>query len=185
MKLRLLGGFLISALFFLNQISPAIASTDYSYGQRIDSRYCTIQFDAGVEVSKVNRKVSTRWIDSRIKVPKDTGPESELAAKCDILFRRAQEVLDMYPPGMHVTIRVTRDSSFVGRVHEAHYGRGTEAIAIYLFQENTIYASAKDISESVLIHEMAHSIIDHFFQARPPRKIEEMLAMYVDAHMRD
>lgn len=106
-------------------------------------------------------------------------------AKCDTLFQRAQEILDMYPPGIHTTIRISRDREEIKDTHASRYGFTTEAIAFYVFENNTIYTTAKDISESVLAHEMAHCIVDHYFRMRPPRKIEEMLAMHVDAHLRD
>ena len=91
----------------------------------------------------------------------------------------------MYPPGIHVTIRVAKDNSQISAEHAARYGFGTDAIAFYIFENNTIYATAREISESVLAHEMGHCILDHYFGIRPPRKIEEMLAMYVDEHLQD
>jgi hypothetical protein len=158
---------------------------DTSGWQRIDGRYCTLWLHPELATKSINRKISTRWVRLRMKIDEGTSPESELGAKCDILFRRAQEVLDMYPPGIHVSVKVAQDKGDISRVHRHNYGHDTEAVAFYLFQNNTIYASARDLSESVLIHEMAHCIVDHYFQVRPPRKIEEMLAMYADQHLRD
>ena len=91
----------------------------------------------------------------------------------------------MYPAGVHTTLRIAKERQQIEGVHARRYGQGTEADSFYIFEENTIYATVKDISESVLVHEMAHCIIDHYFRVRPPRKIEELLAMHVDAHLRD
>ena len=151
--------------------------------QRIDSRYCTMWLEPSLEAKMVNRKVKTWMIRPKVRAPKAETPEGQLAAKCDTLFRRAQELLDMYPPGIHVTVKIARRREEIRSTHAAHYGFGTEAIAFYVFAHNTIYATGKDLSASVLAHEMAHCIIDHYFGIRPPRKIEEMLAMYVDAHL--
>ena len=152
--------------------------------QRVDSRYCTIWLDPSVDAKKVNQKVKTWMIRPQVfRVHTADTPEGQLAAKCDTIFRRAQELLDMYPAGVHVTLKVTPKQHAIQSVHAAHYGVGTEAIAFYVFENNTIYATAKDLSTSVLAHEMAHCIIDHYFGIRPPRKVEEMLAMYVDAHL--
>lgn len=152
--------------------------------RRVQSRYCTLWIDPETDIKKVSNKISIRGI-SRLKLPKGSSPETELAAKCDILFERAEEILDMYPPGIHVTLKVVASRDTISQVHKAQYDVGTDAPAIYLFESNTIYAWAKEISESVLIHEMAHCILDHYFQVRPPRKIEELLAMHVDAQMRE
>ena len=159
--------------------------SDTTGWQRVDSRYCTFWIEPGIEVEKINDRINVRGIRTRFKVPKDSTNESQLAAKCDILFRRAEEILDMYPAGIHISIKVFKDHKKIARIHEKEYGRSVEAIAFYLFQTNTVYAVAKKISEDVLIHEMGHSIIDHYFGVRPPRKIEELLAMHVDAVMRE
>lgn len=153
--------------------------------QRIDSRYCTIWLHPSVEAKKVNRKVNTWRVRPQIRAGKNEKEESQLGAKCDALFRRAEEILDMYPPGIHTTLKVARNREELNGVHTGLFGYGTEAVAFYAFEENTIYTTEKDISESVLAHEMAHCVIDHYFRIRPPRKIEELLAMHVDAHLRE
>ena len=152
--------------------------------QRIDSRYCTVWLQTSVDVRKVNQKINTWHLKPEVKTKGFETEEDELAAKCDTIFRRAEEILDMYPPGVHVTLRIAKKRDELKDIHAGLFGYGTEAVAFYVFEENTIYASEKDISESVLVHEMAHCIIDHYFQVRPPRKIEELLAMHVDAHLR-
>jgi len=154
--------------------------------QRVDSRYCTIWVDPSLEAKKLNQKVKTWMIRPQaVRVQKADTPEGQLAAKCDTIFRKAQELLDMYPPGVHVAVKIANSHTQIRDVHAAQYGYGTEAVAFYVFENNTIYATAKEFSTSVLAHEMAHCIIDHYFGVRPPRKIEEMLAMYVDAHLEE
>jgi len=162
---------------------PAGELEDTSGWPRIDSRYCTIWLEPSLEVKTINQRLKTWMIRPTGLRPTADTPEAQLAAKCDTIFRRAQELLDMYPPGVHVTVKITSTQDAIQSVHAARYGIGTEAIAFYVFENNTIYTTGKDLSTSVLAHEMAHCIIDHYFGVRPPRKIEEMLAMYVDAHL--
>ena len=153
--------------------------------RRIDSRYCTIWAHPAVDLGKVNRKISTWRVRPRVKAAKDGTEEGELAAKCDTIFRRAEEILDMYPPGIHTTLKIAKERHQISSTHAARYGHGTDAVAFYVFEENTIYVAVKDISEDVLVHEIAHCIIDHYFGIRPPRKIEELLAMHVDTSLRE
>jgi STE24 endopeptidase len=40
-----------------------------------------------------------------------------------------------------------------------------------------------DEVEVVIAHEMGHAAIDHYFAIKPPEKIAEMLAQYVDMHL--
>lgn len=185
--MRHLGVLLLAGLILAGgrmKLAYAYDLDDSLSGQRVDSRYCTVYLEPGIDAKKVNRKISVRGIGWQ-KLPKGLSPEGELAAKCDILFQRAEELLDMYPPGVHVALKITESRDTISGIHQTHYGEGTEAIAIYLFPGNTIYAWAKEVSEAVLIHEMAHCILDHYFQVRPPRKIEELLAIHVDTQMRE
>ena len=152
--------------------------------QRIDSRYCTILVDEGMDVRHVSGRVKTWMIRPQTRRAKgEETPAGELAAKCDTIFRQVLGLLDMYPPGIHVTLKVTHTQDEIKGVHAALYGYGTEAIAFYVYEENAIYTTLRDLSTSVLAHEIAHCVVDHYFQVRPPRKVEEMLATYVDAHL--
>ena len=154
--------------------------------RRIDSHYCTVWLQTSVDIRKINRKINTWRLKPEVKTKGiEIEEDDELAAKCDTVFRRAEEILDMYPPGIHTTLRIAKKRDDLKDIYAGLFGYGTEAVAFYVFEENTIYVSEKYISESVLVHEMAHCIIDHYFQVRPPRKIEELLAMHVDAHLRN
>ena len=158
---------------------------DESNWRRIDSRYCTMWLSEGVEPKQVNKRISIWGVRPQIKVDKSEPEEIKLAAKCDTILQRAEEILDMYPAGIHTTIRIAKQREDVQGFHSSRYGYGTEAIAFYEFEDNTIFVAMKDLSEGVLAHEMAHCIIDHYFRVRPPRKVEELLAMHVDEHLRD
>jgi hypothetical protein len=41
-----------------------------------------------------------------------------------------------------------------------------------------------DLHEGMLAHEMAHCIIDYFLLVRPPVASAEILARYVDEHLK-
>ena len=54
----------------------------------------------------------------------------------------------------------------------------------YIYERNTIFVNVKDVNEGMLAHEMAHAIIDHYLIVRPPNATAEILARYVDDHLR-
>ena len=153
--------------------------------KRIDSKYCTVWLRQEVEAKQVNKRINTWQARPPVNVAKSESEELKLAAKCDTIFQRAQEILDMFPPAVHTTLRIVKNRNEIEGIHEGRYGYGTEAVAFYDLEDNTIFVAMKDLSEGVLAHEMAHCIIDHYFRVRPPRKIEELLAMHVDEHLRD
>lgn len=185
--MRPLGLLLCSAGLVGLAVAPARAADtlDHDGWQRVDSQYCTLWFDPAVTPEQVNRRVSVWWIRPQVSAPRGASLEEQIGAKCDTIFKRVEEVLDMHPPGVHVTVLVARTQSQISHVHQARYGQSTDSDAFYIFENNTIYASYPELSESVLAHEMAHSIIDHYFGTRPPRKIEEMLAIYADENLRN
>ncbi|MEH0019750.1 MAG: hypothetical protein V6Z89_08855 [Desulfobacter sp.] len=37
----------------------------------------------------------------------------------------------------------------------------------------------------MLAHEIAHAVVDHYLDVRPPRATAEILARYVDAHLNE
>src|SRR3989338_5196934 len=89
--------------------------------QRVNSRYCTILLDPAINLDQANDRVSTWRVRPRFRVDKGETPNSQLAAKCDTIFRRAEELLDMYPPGIHVTIKIVRTGDELSRVHASRY----------------------------------------------------------------
>lgn len=180
------GSGLLVVCCFLWRGAAAAAPPDVSAGQRIESRDCTIWLESGITPQQVNRQVRAALAQfPQATFRPSASPEEQLAATCDVIFQRAQTLLDMRPPDLRVNINIARSHDRIRDVHAAHYGFGTEAIAFYLFEDNTIYTTGDAVSASVLAHEMAHCIIDHYFGIRPPRKIEELLAIYVDEHLHD
>ena len=158
---------------------------DARRAKRIESLYCTLLLDPELDVASVNRRISVQWIPlGTVRPASPSTPEQELAGKMDVLFRRVQEVLEMRPPSAHVTIYVKKSTDGVQAAHNACYGTGTPAIAFYIFEDNAIYASVGRLSEEVIAHEMAHCIMDHFFGMRPPRQMEEMMAVYATEKLR-
>lgn len=74
------------------------------------------------------------------------------------------------------------------QLHEAHQGLYREPCHVrawYSFETNTVFLNANDLKEGILAHELAHSIIDHYLLIRPPAATAEILARYVDGHLRD
>jgi hypothetical protein len=98
------------------------------------------------------------------------------------LVEKVQLILDMQKP---ITIKVQLYANKEA-LHDAYYKiyrKKRQLRAWYIFEYNTIYLNVEDLSDGMLAHECAHAIVDHFFDARPPRATAEILARYVDAHL--
>ena len=56
---------------------------------------------------------------------------------------------------------------------------------LFIYIRQIPFIVESQLNENILVHEMAHCIIDHYFVILPPRKIQEMLAVYVYMHLKD
>ncbi|MCP4690154.1 MAG: hypothetical protein GY859_19030 [Desulfobacterales bacterium] len=110
-------------------------------------------------------------------------PEATVKKKMDALYARVAEILDMRRGMKKVVIEVYDGKKALHQAYGRIVGGVCRVRAWYLFARNTIYINADDVHEGMLAHEMAHAIIDHYFNVRPPRASAEILARYVDAHL--
>ncbi len=111
--------------------------------------------------------------------------EEVLAHKIDIIIRKDQQLLDMYPDEFRVDVMIVPDMKSLCRVYREIFGTEASHEAFYVYRYNTVYVSASRLSESILAHELAHALIDHYFTVAPPLKIRELLACYCDVHLRE
>lgn len=109
--------------------------------------------------------------------------ENRISARLQFLLMRVEDVLGMKPMIARVDLKVLRsreelqEKSFeITRQREDHK-------AFYAHGLRTIFSSEQDIIDSIIAHEMAHAVIDHYFMAPPPSKVAELLAGYVDEHL--
>jgi hypothetical protein len=90
----------------------------------------------------------------------------------------------MYPMDYEVKLMVFKSREDMQDYYEEIFGVRKDIISFYIYKHNTIYTNQHDINEHVLVHELAHSIIDQYFVITPPENIAEMLAIYVDTHLK-
>jgi len=150
------------------------------------SRYVTLSY-SGREVLKefndnlrLNRKLSSYVRKKNVITVAD-----EVMAKVDIIVEKVQVVLDMFPDKYHIRLVLLQESADVARVYKQKYGKNVGHIAYYSLSEKTIYISVDDTCLRVLAHEVGHSVVDHYFEVRPPYKIHELMAQFAEKHVTD
>lgn len=109
----------------------------------------------------------------------------EVRAKVDIIVEKVQIVLDMFPDYYRVHLVLLPDDDDVARVYQKKYGKSVDHIAYYSLSEKTIYISVDDVQIRVLAHEIGHSVVDHYFEVRPPYNIHELMAQFAEKHVTD
>lgn len=153
------------------------------------SKFCTVFYEDTIDLKKVNKKLNLRFSDfyspRGYRESPEFSIEEAVSGKIDSIFNKAEEILDMYPSKIHVALNIYKSRETLDKVYEELFNEPNAAVSFYIYKTNTIYTTEDAINENVLSHEMAHSIIDHYFVILPPVKIQEMLAAYVDVHLKD
>jgi hypothetical protein len=153
----------------------------------VETQFLTIYYPKEIDIKKINKRIDTRFINVDLpgSLPGERNPEKLLAYKFDLIFTKAETILDMYPRGLHLKVKIYKTLEELGRVSGGISASANRASSFYIHREKTIYTTVRTISPAVLSHEIAHSIIDHYFVILPPRKIQELLASYVETHLED
>ena len=180
--------FILSIVFYIS------LAGNKGYAQEEDrsvfvSKFCTVFYENDVDLRKVNRRLnlgfSNFYSPRSYKESPGISTQDIIADKFDAIFNKAEEILDMYPARIHVTINIYKTQEELNNVYEEFFNEPNKAVSFYIYKTNTIYTVESQLTENILAHEMAHCIIDHYFVMLPPRKIQEMLAVYVDVHLKD
>ncbi len=179
---------------FLLMLCLIFAFADSAYSQEeewnvFSSRFCSIFYEEGVSLDMVNRRINLRFSDfyspRRYREKVDFSTEDIIREKFDAIFGKVEDILDMYPGKIHVSINIYRDRDGLDMAYEEIFNEPNTACSFYIYKTNTIYTTERAVTEGILAHEMAHCIIDHYFVILPPRKVQEMLAVYADVHLKD
>jgi hypothetical protein len=100
-------------------------------------------------------------------------------------LNRVKELLDMQPIMPKLKLRIFKNRGELNDEYFRIFNTRGNCPSFYVYKYNTIYTSEADISDSILAHEMAHAVIDHYFTVIPPRGVAEVLASYVDIHLEE
>jgi len=182
---------IIFAIFIISYIGfcGKAAYSQEEAGSVFSSEFCTVFYGDDVDLRKVNRRINlgfSKFYDPRnYKERPAVSTEDIIADKLDAIFNRAEEILDMRPDKIHVAVSIYKRQEDLDRVYEGIFGEPNKTVSFYIYKTNTIYTVESQLNENILAHEMAHCIIDHYFVILPPRKIQEMLAVYVDVHLKE
>lgn len=184
---------------FLVLFLPCAFSQEYGpYGPEgdiedwtiVESSYATIYIDRDVDLSSATRRINVNFarydpVEKKLFLNRGISDEERLANRIDIIVRKAKKILDMYPQGLHINIRIYESNKELWGIYQDIFEERKEYKAFYVHKFRTIYISLNNVSESILAHEIGHSIIDSYFAILPPQKIRELLACYIDVHLKD
>jgi len=120
-----------------------------------------------------------------MKLSRPETPPEKIAYRMDILMKKVEEILGMKPRKMRVKVRIFKNRKELNEEYYNMFKNNETPRSFYIYKYNTIYTTERDISDSVMSHEMAHAVLDNYFVMRAPEEIAEILTRHVDLHLDD
>lgn len=146
-----------------------------------ESNCCTIQYyDAGDLSTFTQRIGGFKYTSNGL----DNNPLN-VKTRVDEIMGKVQATLDMYPSAFRISILLYPDYQTVEKIYRQFTMTGNVPLAFYSNKTKTIYVNVDSVTVGVLAHEMAHAVINFYFEVPPPAKMQEILAQYVDLHIWD
>lgn len=148
----------------------------------------TISYPSDINLRRLEARLRTRYFSvSAVERDRFTNPaysiEERIISRLESILLRAEQILAMDPSCMEIKIKIFRNREELSQEYLRLVGSIQHYKSFYIHGFETIYTSMQDISDSVISHEMAHVVIDHYFKVMPPEKTAELLAVYVDSHL--
>jgi hypothetical protein len=173
---------IVSIIAFINVLFyvplPVIAQEE---PETYESNCCSIQYSDAGYVSTFTRRIGGyRYTSTGL----DDNP-SNVKSRVDEIMGKVQATLDMHPSDFHISILLYPDYQSVEKIFRQFAASGNVPLAFYSNRTKTIYVNVDSITVGVLAHEMAHAVINFYFEVPPPAKMQEILAQYVDLHIWD
>ncbi|MDQ7786789.1 MAG: hypothetical protein RDU01_04205 [Thermodesulfovibrionales bacterium] len=156
-----------------------------SWAHELKSRFTTIVYNSEDLVRKFNKELSLGRLSYLLKNRPGITVEDEVGNKVDVIIERVETILEMFPRDVKFTIILLPSEDEVQAVYKNKYGRSVDYIAFYAPKDRILYISVRDVDIGVLAHEIAHVIIDFYYGISTPTKIHEVLAQYVETHLKD
>jgi hypothetical protein len=156
--------------------------------KRLETAYTILFYQSTEDLKKFCTK-----IQYRPKNQTESGSSSAIGIedikknpvkKTDAVFERVQNILGMQKKMDKVKIHIYKNNAQLQQAYRALYQETCTIRAWYRHKNNTIYMNVNDLHEGMLAHELAHAIVDHYLLVRPPRPTAEIIARYVDSHLK-
>jgi hypothetical protein len=166
-------------------ISLVLLSYSAASEHELKSRYATVVYGSDEQLRRFDKEISLGSLSYLLGGRKSVTVDDEVRNKLDVLIERVESILSMYPKEVRFSLVLLSSDTEVQAVFRRKYGKDVEYISFYSPRDKTIYASVRDVDAGVMAHEIAHLIIDLYYGIETPEKIHEVLAQYVESHLKD
>ncbi len=151
----------------------------------VKSRYFSVYAKKEVDVNNFLYKLNFNYLKNDANfIAQNSDLKSVLAQTLDSLFLEISNILDIHVYDLNSNLNIYLNTEEVQKVFREIFKKDFDQISFYLPETNSIYISENDLALGVLGHEIAHSIVSHYFVVSPPVKVAEVLCGYVEYSLR-
>jgi len=169
---------LLSCLFTLLLISS-------SSGYELNTRYASLTYNSEDLLRKFNKEIALGSLSYLLRNRRSITVDDEIRNKMEVIVEKVEAILEMHPKELRFTVSLLPSEDAIHETYRRKYGKTVDFVSFYSPRDKTIFVSVKDIDLAVLAHEIAHAVIDLYYGMATPSKIHEVLAQYVESHLRD
>jgi len=169
---------ILAGLFLALSVSAA-------NGLEVKTRNASVIYEKEDLLRKFNRNVRLGSLSYAARNRTSITVEDEVRNKVDVILERVKAVLVMFPGNLNFTIILLQSDTDVQKVYTGKFGKKVDFISFYAPRDKTVYISVDDVRLGVLAHELAHVVIDFYYETPTPVKIHEVLAQFVESHLED
>jgi hypothetical protein len=147
--------------------------------------YFTVYYLPQDDLKSIERKLRTRTLPSfgRNTYPDNVRSAAEkIAYRLDMLFIRTRELLDTYPD-VRVNLKIFKTRRELTDEYYKIYRKQKDLASFYVNKDKTIYACESDLTDSLIVQEMARVIIDQDIGVMLPAGIKSIFSSYVNSHL--
>lgn len=156
----------------------------FASAAEVETTFAVVNYSEKSQLLAFNKKIgSSIGFGFGFGSDRSGTPDETTRKKVDHLIGRVQEILDMRPKGLHFKIKIFNKPKEVQAVYLKEYGHKVDFIAFYSPRSETIYVALSKLQRTVFAHEVAHAVIDRYFDKAPPVKVHELLAQYVEKQL--
>ncbi|MDO8536070.1 MAG: hypothetical protein Q7S30_03560 [Candidatus Omnitrophota bacterium] len=147
--------------------------------------YFTVYYLPQDDLKSIERKLRTRTLPSfgRNTYPDNVRSAAEkISYRLDMLFIRTRELLDTYPD-IRVNLRIFKTRQELADEYYKIYKKDKDLASFYVNKEKTIYVCESDLTDSLIVQEMARVIVDQDIGVILPAGIKNLFSSYVNSHL--
>lgn len=147
--------------------------------KELKTRYATIKYDNEKQLHLLDRKLYlSRELSNQLRKRRTKTIQDEIVAKIDIVMEQVQITLGLFPENLRFELLLFSTAKDAQKELFKRYDRKVNFISFYSRRDNTLYLSARHSELGLVSHELAHVVVEHYFDKSVPVNIHEVLAQH-------